>query len=109
MCGIAGLMRNAALHPSDCAAVGQMTALKFIAVRMRSGLRSFGTAVFGHRRLAIIDLSPSGAQPMSNEDGSIWVTFNGELYNYRELRSELLSCGHVFRIAIGYGSHSPRL
>ena len=62
-----------------------------------SGLRSFGMAVFGHRRLAIIDLSPSAAQPMSNEDGSIWVTFNGELYNFRELRSELIAGGHVFQ------------
>ena len=43
---------------------------------------------FGHQRLSIIDLSPAGRQPMSNEDGSIWITYNGEIYNYKELRQE---------------------
>jgi len=50
-----------------------------------------------HRRLALIDLSPTGAQPLANEDGSVQVVFNGEIYNHRELRSELQSRGHVFR------------
>jgi len=50
----------------------------------------------GHRRLSIIDLN-SGHQPLSNEDGNIWIVFNGEIYNYRELRSDLLSRGHVFK------------
>jgi len=50
-----------------------------------------------NRRLAIIDLSPLGHQPMSNEDGSIWITFNGEIYNYLELRQELEKRGHQFR------------
>jgi asparagine synthase (glutamine-hydrolysing) len=49
-----------------------------------------------NRRLAIIDLTPSGHQPMSNEDGSIWITFNGEIYNYLELRKQLENLGHVF-------------
>ena len=53
-------------------------------------------AALGHRRLSIIDLS-SGHQPLSNEDGSVWTVFNGEIYNYRELRSELQSRGHQFR------------
>src|SRR5471032_1069043 len=44
---------------------------------------------FGHRRLSIIDLSESASQPMANEDGSLWITFNGEIYNHRELRAEL--------------------
>jgi asparagine synthase (glutamine-hydrolysing) len=51
----------------------------------------------GHQRLAIIDLSPAGAQPMCNEDGSIWLTFNGEIYNYRDLQKQLLAAGHRFR------------
>lgn len=50
-----------------------------------------------HRRLSIIDLSPSGHQPMQNEDGSIWVTFNGEIFNFKELRQELSEAGHQFR------------
>ncbi len=48
-----------------------------------------GAAGLGHNRLSIIDLSPSGRQPMSNADGSVWIAFNGEVYNYRELRAEL--------------------
>lgn len=51
----------------------------------------------GHVRLSIIDLSPAGTQPMSNEDESIWITFNGEIYNYKELRFELLEKGHIFK------------
>ncbi len=51
----------------------------------------------GHRRLAIIDLSNAATQPMTNEDGSVWLTFNGEIYNYRELRQTLEKRGHIFR------------
>lgn len=57
----------------------------------------FGTGVgLGMRRLSIIDID-SGRQPISNEDGSIWVVFNGEIYNFQELRQQLRSRGHVFR------------
>lgn len=51
---------------------------------------------FGFRRLSILDLSPAGHQPMSNTDGSLWIVFNGEIYNYIELRSELQSLGYSF-------------
>ncbi len=50
-----------------------------------------------HRRLRIIDLSPAAAQPMTNEDERLWTVFNGEIYNYRPLREELLALGHRFR------------
>ena len=49
------------------------------------------------RRLSIIDLSPDGHQPMSNEDGSVWITYNGEFYNFGEFADELKARGHVFR------------
>ena len=52
---------------------------------------------FGHQRLSIIDLSPAGRQPMSNEDGSIWITYNGEIYNFIALRAELERKGHRFK------------
>ncbi len=51
----------------------------------------------GHQRLSVIDLSNSGHQPMSNEDGTVWVTFNGEIYNFKEIRAELQKKGHIFR------------
>ncbi len=51
----------------------------------------------GHRRLSIIDLSPAGHQPMSNEDGTIWLVFNGEIYDFHELRKGLKSKGHTLK------------
>lgn len=65
-----------------------------------------------HRRLSIIDLSAAGRQPLSNEDGGMWLTFNGEIYNHARLREHLLRAGHVFRsrcdaevILHGYEAH----
>lgn len=51
---------------------------------------------FGHCRLAVIDLSSAGHQPMTNEDGSVWITYNGEVYNFVQLRQELEQAGHRF-------------
>src|SRR5712664_1656636 len=51
----------------------------------------------GSRRLAIIDLSPAGHMPMSNEEGTVWLTYNGEIYNFPKLRQELAAQGHSFR------------
>src|SRR5437763_11639587 len=56
-----------------------------------------GTVVFGHRRLSIIDLSSGGHQPMADASGDCHVVFNGEIYNYQELREELCQLGHRFR------------
>lgn len=53
-------------------------------------------AVLGHRRLSILDLSPAGHQPMCNEDGTVWLVHNGEIYNFYELREELKFLGHRF-------------
>jgi asparagine synthase (glutamine-hydrolysing) len=62
------------------------------------GETSTGARVgLGHRRLSIIDLSPAGHEPMSDASGKLWLTFNGEIYNFRELRRELEGLGHKFR------------
>ena len=53
--------------------------------------------VLGHRRLSIIDVSSSGDQPIFNEDGSLVIVFNGEIYNYREIRQKLINAGHIFK------------
>ena len=52
---------------------------------------------FAHRRLAILDLTDAAAQPMANDDGTIWMVYNGEVYNYVELRNQLETRGHQFR------------
>jgi asparagine synthase (glutamine-hydrolysing) len=64
-----------------------------------SGIRSLdgGHVMLGHQRLSIIDLSDAAAQPMTNESGDVWLTFNGEIYNYRELRKDLIGLGHQFK------------
>jgi asparagine synthase (glutamine-hydrolysing) len=61
------------------------------------GLHLWPNVGFGHRRLAILDLSPAGAQPMLSADGSVGVVFNGCIYNFMELRRELERRGHAFR------------
>ncbi|HEV2130724.1 MAG TPA: hypothetical protein VGR27_06455, partial [Longimicrobiaceae bacterium] len=55
-----------------------------------------GPVGLGHRRLSIVDLSPAGRQPMCNEDQSVWLICNGEIYNFIELRAELRQRGHSF-------------
>jgi asparagine synthase (glutamine-hydrolysing) len=62
-----------------------------------SAIEDRANLVLGHRRLAIIDLSDLGHQPMSSDDGQLWITYNGEIYNYLELRAELESRGATFR------------
>jgi asparagine synthase (glutamine-hydrolysing) len=61
------------------------------------GSTAAGRIALGNNRLSILDLSDAGHQPMSNEDQSIWVAYNGEIYNFRELRAELEADGHTFR------------
>src|SRR5689334_5505507 len=61
-----------------------------------AGMWCDGTVALGHRRLAIIDLSPAGTQPMTNEDESLRITFNGEIYNFQKYVPELVARGHEF-------------
>jgi asparagine synthase (glutamine-hydrolysing) len=98
MCGIVGLASREPVEPSRIE-------------RLRDSMRHRGPddagawhspdrrVALGHRRLAIIDLSPSGHQPMSDSTGAVWVTYNGEIYNYLELRRELEAKGHPFKTA----------
>ncbi len=67
-----------------------------------------GPVGLGFRRLAIIDLQ-TGHQPLSNEDGTVWIIFNGEIYNYQELHILLAAKGHVFKTQNGYRSHRSSL
>ncbi|MDP9169905.1 MAG: asparagine synthase (glutamine-hydrolyzing) [Acidobacteriota bacterium] len=97
MCGIAGLVREGGVAPGDNEALDRMLAAQFKRGPDGDGVFRGTEAVLGHRRLSIIDLSPLGKQPMPNEDESLWVTFNGEIYNHQELRAELVKAGHVFR------------
>jgi asparagine synthase (glutamine-hydrolysing) len=62
-----------------------------------NGIQSWPEATLVHTRLSIIDLSPAGAQPMANEDGTVWTVFNGEIYNHRPLRRYLETRGHVLK------------
>lgn len=96
MCGIAG--RFSPIHlPPDPDWAGRADAL--LQHRGPDGRGHFRDEVceLVHRRLAIIDLSPTGLQPMPNEDGNVQVIFNGEIYNHRELRQDLEARGHRFR------------
>jgi asparagine synthase (glutamine-hydrolysing) len=95
MCGIAGIV-NLDGRPVARAELAGMTDALAHRGPDGDGLRLDGAVGLGHRRLAIIDLT-GGAQPMVNEDGRVWVTFNGEIYNYRELQPELEARGHRFR------------
>jgi asparagine synthase (glutamine-hydrolysing) len=94
MCGIAGWFGKSSEEPSRIKPIAD-------ALHHRGpdalGVKSFADATLIHTRLSIIDLSPAGAQPMCNEDGSVWTVFNGEIYNHQELRHHLQARGHVFK------------
>ncbi len=95
MCGIAGIV-NFDGAPVAEEILRTMTEAMAHRGPDGSGARTFGAVGLGHRRLSIIDVE-GGAQPMSNEDGSVWIVFNGEIYNHLELRGELEAKGHLFK------------
>jgi len=82
-----------------CAHRGTDTAAGIDASPLPSLAPEGSDLALGHRRLAIIDLSPGGHGPMPSADRMLWITYNGEVYNYLELRDELLARGHVFQTA----------
>jgi asparagine synthase (glutamine-hydrolysing) len=95
MCGICGELRLDGAAPDLTALRRMMDALRFRGPD-HSGSYSDGPLAFGHRRLSIIDLSPHAHQPMVDAELCLTVVFNGTIYNYRELRSELVSLGYRF-------------
>jgi asparagine synthase (glutamine-hydrolysing) len=99
MCGIAGLYNFGAGARDERDAVTAMRDAMSHRGPDDAGLWASpdNRVVLGHRRLSIVDLSAAGHQPMSNEDGSVWITFNGEIYNHADLRPGLEGKGHKFR------------
>lgn len=98
MCGIAGVFGNqVGLDPAVVEGVRRMTEAQVHRGPDDEGWLQMEDLVLGHRRLSIVDLSEAGKQPMPNEEGTVWVVYNGEVYNHRELRRELLGRGHRFR------------
>ncbi len=96
MCGIAGQIKfNGEVSEQNCSAMND-------AIKHRGPdgegiyINADKTVVLGHRRLSFLDLTEAGKQPMTNEDGTIWITYNGEIYNYIELREKLEKSGHRF-------------
>ena len=105
MCGICGIVSQDG-RPVDPVALETMGAAierrgpddSGIFIRLNGAAGGSGLRVgLGQQRLSIIDLSPAARQPMCNEDGTIWLTYNGEIYNYKDLRRELETKGHRFR------------
>ncbi|HTS23440.1 MAG TPA: XrtA/PEP-CTERM system amidotransferase [Casimicrobiaceae bacterium] len=96
MCGIVGIFDISGRRPIARELVGRMNASLSHRGPDADGFHFEPGVALGHRRLSIIDLS-TGDQPLYNEDGSVVVMFNGEIYNYRELIPELASHGHAFR------------
>lgn len=94
MCGIAGITKLNG-DAADPAAVMAMVSMLQHRGPDDSNVWTSGGVALGHARLSIIDLA-GGAQPMSNGDGTIWITFNGEIFNYIELREDLSKKGHIF-------------
>ena len=97
MCGIAGRFNFRTGKPVDQGALSTMC--DFIAHRGpdEAGVFAEGAIGLGHRRLSIIDLTPTGRQPMTSDDGLTTIVFNGEIYNFQELRGVLEGRGHRFR------------
>jgi asparagine synthase (glutamine-hydrolysing) len=98
MCGICGIFNYGTGAPADRAAIGRSARAMAHRGPDDEGFYLDGALGLGNRRLSIIDLG-GGHQPLANEDETVWITFNGEIYNYGELRTELESRGHRFRTA----------
>lgn len=97
MCGITGKLNYSSNQAVEASLIERMNSVLVHRGPDDGGVYTKGRIGLGHRRLSIIDLSPAGHQPMSNEDGAVWIAFNGEIYNFPELKDELEKKGHIFR------------
>src|SRR5262245_53499861 len=98
MCGIAGIFNYGSSPTDDRDVVRRMRDAMIHRGPDDAGMHQSRDrrVVLAHRRLSIVDLSAAGRQPMANEDGTIWITFNGEIYNHADLRAALVRRGHRF-------------
>jgi len=96
MCGICGFVNGRTAGPASAELLARMCREIVHRGPDDEGLHVEGPAALGNRRLSIIDVE-GGHQPLSNEDGSLWIAYNGEAYNFAEVRDELLARGHRFR------------
>jgi asparagine synthase (glutamine-hydrolysing) len=96
MCGIAGIVAADRLHADERARVELMRDVLTHRGPDGAGLHSDERAALAHRRLSIVDVA-GGHQPLANEDGSIWITYNGEIYNHADVRVMLEAAGHKYR------------
>src|SRR5258708_31551003 len=98
MCGVSGFLARAAL-PGDTAETRLWAMIATLRHRGPDdeGVWTDGRAGIAHARLSIIDPSPAAHQPMASADGAVWITYNGEVYNFAEIRQELDALGYPFR------------
>ena len=96
MCGIAGIYNFGIAQAVDSQLIKKMCSVLVHRGPDDEGIYCKDNIGLGHRRLSIIDLA-GGHQPMSNEDGTVWIIFNGEIYNFPELKKELIQKGHKFK------------
>src|SRR5262245_20837361 len=97
MCGIAGKLYHDRARSVDPALLRRMNTVLEHRGPDDVGIYHDGAIGLAHRRLSIVDLSPAGHQPMNSADGTLWITYNGEIYNFLELRETLERDGVVFR------------
>src|SRR5689334_788101 len=96
MCGIAGILNLEHSDPVAQRDISQMLAMLRHRGPDQFGIYLDGPLGLGNARLSILDLC-GGQQPICNEDGTLWIVFNGEIFNYVELRNDLKGRGHIFR------------
>lgn len=97
MCGMCGIVAFGDSFDASARTVEAMAETLAHRGPDDAGAAAWGRVAFGHRRLSIVDLSPAGHNPMPNEDRTVWITYNGEVYNHAALRAELEAKGHVYR------------